>query len=206
VNVNPESTGRFEERLLGELRAMVATAPPGRPARSSRRRRRLAVGAVALAVAAVAAVVVPLIDGGGEPAYAVTANADGSVTVDISSLSDASGLEQKLRDAGVPAVVRYLPAGKACQQGWFTPAGPGTGGQMRGGVEQLPDGHTRFTIDSHLPDGVTLVITTQQDGNASAIAVALASAVGECNVVDAPAGSPPFGPPPPGAVTQSSAG
>jgi hypothetical protein len=201
--VTTESHPRFEDRLLDELRAVVAEAPPAPRGHRSRRRRRILIGAAAATVAACVALGVPLLTGGGTPAYAVSANADGSVTVEISSLADAAGLERKLRDAGVPAVVRSLPPGKMCKAPWFTPAGPGDGGQMRGGVEQMAGGGTRFTIDGHLPADVTLVIATQQDpSGASAIAVALAQgAVGACTVVDAPAGAPPFGPPPPGAVT-----
>jgi hypothetical protein len=204
--VNTESQTRFEERLLAELRTVVTEAPPVSRGRRSRLRRRVLVGAAAVAAATCVALAVPLVTGGGTPAYAVSANADGSVTVEISSLSDAAGLEQKLRDAGVPAVVRSLPPGKACKQPWFTPAGPGDAGPMRGGVERTPDGRTRFTVDGHLPDGVSLVIATQEDpSGGSAIAVALAKGtVGPCTIVDAPAGSPPFGPPPPGAVTSES--
>jgi DNA-directed RNA polymerase specialized sigma24 family protein len=38
------------------------------------------------------------------------------VTVGISSLRDTAGLERKLREAGIHAVVQYVPPGKACKQ------------------------------------------------------------------------------------------
>jgi hypothetical protein len=92
---------------------------------------------------------VQLVGGGAEPAYA---NDDGTVTVEISSLNDAAWLERKLREAGISAVVQYLPPGKACKQPWptATPAAhPAKGGPegtaIRGGVDHN-EGHTRFTI------------------------------------------------------------
>jgi hypothetical protein len=42
-------------------------------------------------------------------AYAVDAQGNGSVTVHVRALSDAKGLQQSLREAGVPALVIYAP-------------------------------------------------------------------------------------------------
>ncbi len=177
MNTDQPGTDNFEGRLLGELRGMVAEQPatdPERPprARRARSRRRLVVAGSVAGVAAVAAGVgVPFLSRGTTPAYAVSANDDGTVTVEINSLSDAAGLQSKLRDAGVSAVVQYLPQGKACKQPWpaVPPAsdaapGPGEGGVMRGGVEHLASGATRFTISRNLPADTTLVITTQDGG------------------------------------------
>jgi hypothetical protein len=112
----PVSTN-FEERLLQQLRQVVAERPaPTRAVASAptppRTRRRRFVLAGAGGVAAVAAAVAIIASSGGvtESAYAVTPRADGSVTVKISSLSDADGLQRALRAAGVPAVVRYSGA------------------------------------------------------------------------------------------------
>jgi hypothetical protein len=186
---------------------------------ASRSPRRLALagaGAALVAVAAVAAV--QFVGGGAAPAYAVNKNDDGTVTVEISSLSDAAGLERKLRDAGIPAVVQYLPPGKACKQPWPTaaPATPSAKGDhsavtadgeeaaIKGGVEHTPD-HTRFTISNSLPTDTTLVIMTQvnrpsEATGPSSLGITLAHGdVLPCEIVDAPAGSPPFGPPPAGA-------
>jgi hypothetical protein len=215
---------RFEDRLLHELRnVVVANQTSGARGRrswtGSRSPRRLALaGAAAVFVAVAALAVVQLVGGGAAPAYAVNKNDDGTVTVEISSLSDAAGLERKLRDAGIPAVVQYLPPGKACKQPWPT-AAPGTPapaddhsavtagaekGAIKGGVEHTPD-HTRFTISKNLPADTTLVIMTQVNGPSeangpSSIGITLAHGeVQPCQIVDAPAGSPPFGPPPAGA-------
>ena len=206
----------FEDRLLNELRsAVVANQTTGEGRRgswtSSRSPRQLALaGAAAVLVAVAAVAAVQLVGGGAEPAYAVTKNDDGTVTVEISSLSDAAGLESKLRDAGIRAVVQYLPPGKACRQPWPT-ATPGDhvakggpeGTAIKGGVAHS-EGHTRFTISRNLPADETLVIMTQVGGPSeatgpSSIAITLAHGdVLPCEVVDAPVGSAPFGPPPAG--------
>jgi hypothetical protein len=203
----------FEERLLQELRSVVAAnGKEPRGSRSWAAPRRLGLAGAAAALVAVAAVAaVQLVSGGAEPAYAVNTNDDGTVTVEISSLSDAAGLERKLRDAGIPAVVQYLPPGKVCKQPWPTatpgghPAKSGVEGTaMKGGVEHTA-GHTRFTISKNLPDGDTLVIMTQVGGPSEATgpsAIGITLAHGEilpCEIVDAPEGSPPFGTPPAGA-------
>lgn len=214
----------FEERLLRELRGLVtgqrdqAAERGGRLVRARSRRRLLPVAGAAAVLAVAAAAGVPLLSGGAEAAYAVTRNGDGTVTVEIASLRDAAGLERKLREAAVPAVVQYLPPGKACRPPWpgsvspaHSPAGPGDEHSLSG-VEHTSDGHVRFTIGKHHPTDQTLVITTQVGaaaggpGAESPTAVAIAFASGEvapCEIVDAPAGSPPFGAPPAGAVIQT---
>ena len=221
--MNTEQQKRsFEERLLSELRSLVVAQPSSGPEQTRLRRawvasvprRRLAlVGGVAVLVGVAAATGVPFLTGGAAPAYAVSTNDDGTVTVEINSLSDAAGLESKLRAAGIRAVVQYVPPGKACKQPWFTLAspehGPGHEPAIKGGVEHTGDGHTRFTISKHHPTDATLVIMTQVGadasgpaGAASPTSIGVAFAKGEvepCEIVDAPAGSRPVGPPPLGA-------
>jgi hypothetical protein len=100
----------FEDRLLVELRHEVAS----RQAPTPRRGRWIAAGVGALGAMA-AAVVVAL--GGGSAAYAVEPGSNGTVTVKIHDLSDATGLQRELRAAGVPAVVKYDAAPPACGAG-----------------------------------------------------------------------------------------
>jgi hypothetical protein len=181
----------FEERLLHELREVVAQCPAPNPASAPAQRRArgryVLAGAGGLA-AALAAVVLFGSGGGTEPAYAVTPRADGSVSVRISSLSDAAGLQRALRAAGVPAVVRYgTGAGTGCPAGPVDTAtaddagtvqhrdtngggpsldsagagpAPGTARtKVTVGVAQRADG-TTFTINAHaVPSGDTLYIT-----------------------------------------------
>jgi hypothetical protein len=116
--------GGFEVRLLRELREVVAegVAPP-----AIRHQRSLAGGGwlkrrwpIAVAAGLAAAFAALLLAGspfGGSDdgrAWAVTSHDDGTVTVEIDSLSDADGLQRELRQAGVPAVVQYIPPGRTC--------------------------------------------------------------------------------------------
>lgn len=192
----------FEARLLGELKRAVATraeAGSNVTARRNRRPRLVVAGGVAAVVAAGIAAGVPFLGGGGTQAYAVTKNGDGSVTVEVSSLKDAAGLERQLRDAGIPAAVQYIPPGKACKEPTFVPA---TGDPSQTRMEMSDSGALRFTLDRRdMPAGATLVIFTQQlelpkEGGtvgASSIGVALAKgAVAPCELVDGPAGVPPM--------------
>jgi hypothetical protein len=139
----PTPAPRFEERLLQQLKHVVAQTPapqaapaPARVPLASRiPRRRLALSGAGLstAVAATAAAVLATSGGVASPAYAVQSRANGTVTVAISDLRDATGLERKLRAAGIPAIVNYVAdpercAGAAGARGSASgPAGPRTG-------------------------------------------------------------------------------
>jgi len=145
----------FEDRLLHELRLVVADrpAPAAAPARRSRRLRRPLFG-VAVVAAGAAAIAVVAGTGSRTPsAYAVEPQANGAVTVTIHSLQDAAGLQRKLRAAGVPAVVDYAAGGVPCVAGATPPAGgaygsverirkagdgtpPSTGAAPEGGAQQ----------------------------------------------------------------------
>jgi hypothetical protein len=152
--------GGFEQRLLRELRQVIAEGPrlppePERPAAARKpfgRRLPLALaggaaGAIAIALAGA------LLLGGGQPskAWAVDRNPNGTVTVRIDSLSDAAGLQRKLNEAGVPALVQYLPRGKTCAGGELQPPHPPPGAvaQSSGGAGSGPV--TRSGSDSRGP-------------------------------------------------------
>ena len=105
---------RFEDRLLRELRRVLEERPAAAGSPEPRARRtRLAWGGVGVGVATATAVVAIVASSGDvtPSAYAVQPQANGEVTVSIHSLSDAAGLQSKLRAAGVPAVVSYTTAG-----------------------------------------------------------------------------------------------
>ncbi len=121
---NRERLGGFEEKLLGELKTVVAqrsAEEPG-PARALtplwlRPRVVAAVSAGALAIGAVG---VALLSGvsTAPPAMAafdVRANDDGTATVTIYRFDDADGLEEQLAEYGVQADVVYTPIGERCQ-------------------------------------------------------------------------------------------
>lgn len=199
----------FEERLLLELRSLVPAADRGQQRPLWRRPRLVLAGGLTAVLATATTAGIVLLSTGTQAAYAVTKNADGTVTVEIDSLSDAAGLQAKLQAAGVNAVVQYLPEGKACQQPWFTPLGHPVGGtSTQSGVNKLGNGGVTFTINANIPADATVVISTQT-GPDREQALGIAFAQGEvppCEVVDAPAGSGPLGGPPPGADTQTGQG
>ncbi|MEA2160430.1 MAG: hypothetical protein QOD66_2810 [Solirubrobacteraceae bacterium] len=181
----------FEDRLLRELRAVVATRPaPERvaaPARTIRARLILAAGVVAATAAGV------FVATGGDtasPAYAVEKQPDGSVTVAIHSVSDAAGLQGKLRAAGIPAVVDYTPNGKMCAEprGQRAISGHGMRMAMRMGVRVRADRSATFTISrSGVRPGQTLVVTSSVGSSVSSLgAEVIAGPVASCKLVDAP--------------------
>jgi hypothetical protein len=203
----------FEERLLTELRDLVAVPriEGGHKRRIWRAPRLALAGGLAAVVAAAVTAGVFVLSAGTQAAYAVTKNADGSITVQIDSLTDAAGLQAKLQAAGVNAVVDYLPVGKMCKQPWFTPAGAhaaANGDMQQSTVGRNGDGTTNFTISGDHPADATLVVTTQTGpGNEQALGIAWAKGtVPACEVVDAPAGSGPLGGPPTNSSTQTSQG
>ena len=199
--------GGFEDRLLGELRLVVAERasdagrpsghPGGHPARGGRRFALAGTVAVVVALAGMSGLLHHFGDGA-PPAYAVTRHGDGSVTVEVRSLRDAAGLQRALRAAGIPAVVRYTPPGKTCPLGWFQPARTHVGVAV--GSSVLRTNHSaRFTIARRIPPGDTLVIaTTGRRRSHSAVYGALEVAVargpvGACHLVPAPSAIPPQG-------------
>jgi hypothetical protein len=178
----------FEDRLLAELRAVVAarpapeTAGPAPSRHVPRARLVLTAGAVAATVAGV------FVATGGDtaaPAYAVEKQSDGSVTVEIRSLRDAAGLQEKLRAAGIPAVVDYTPIGKMCRE----PRGrPATGGREQASVGVREDRSATFTITpGEVRSGQTLVITSSVGSSVSSLGSQIVEGpVAPCELVDAP--------------------
>jgi hypothetical protein len=213
MNASHRPVRGFEERLLRELRRVVieestSSSAPAAQAPIARGRfrwtRRLGLtGGLAAAVAIGFAAGLPIGgDDGGSAAYAVTQNADGTVTVEINALRDAEGLQRKLREAGVPALVQYLPPGKACEGARVNRSGRDPAPRLVDSIAQInEDGSIRFTIDKSAHPGQTLVVRTQDfapgqpvPGQPGGAPEATSSAVGvsfengtvtPCKVVDA---------------------
>ncbi len=125
----PLELDAFETSLLTELRSHVARTAATNPMASSaaegpRRRtlrRRWFVG-IAAAVSTVVVAAVLLVHGlWPTPAYAVTGRSSGEVTVRVMRLEGAGQLERALEERGVPADITYLPTGKRCAPGRYTP-------------------------------------------------------------------------------------
>jgi hypothetical protein len=207
----------FEDRLLVELRHVVAATPapgPGgatAPAATPRRPlvlrpARLALGGAGLATAA--AVVAFALPGGGAAAYAVTPQGDGAIKVTINALSDAAGLEAKLRAAGIDADVDYSAAPPACPPGAAPPGTPQQGGRVihREGthtdgapapgaagppgalsVRAAGDGSVTFEIPKGaIPKGAKVRIATAGGNGVTSIGVAVTRAGGTADGAGAP--------------------
>jgi hypothetical protein len=148
----------FEERLLTVLKEEISTRT--HPVAVRRPRRRLA-GLTVAGVAAAATVAATLTGVFGSPAYAVTKGADGVVSVEINAFEDPHGLESELADAGIKAVVDYLPFGQTCKGPRGEPGG--AGGRVTSGVGKSDKG-VFFRIEKgQVPAGQTLVLTFSLD-------------------------------------------
>lgn len=144
---NRNQDSNFEERLLGELKDVVAQRsaeeadPAERPAPTPawRRAPRLAIGAVAVLAAAAAVLVFSSGSDHTSKAFAVEPQGGGGVTIKIFSPEDSAGLEGALAEAGIRSQVTWLPAGMTCREPRFTPStvktslGGTIGGMTMGG-------------------------------------------------------------------------
>jgi hypothetical protein len=108
----------LDEQRLVELKHIVAERSiAGSPARRPDRAVRVLRPVLGLAAAAsAAAIALVATSGGGTPAFAVTKNAGGVVTIKITDYSDTAQLTAELKSLGLPASVVYVPAGKTCYQ------------------------------------------------------------------------------------------
>src|ERR1700759_669289 len=125
---------KFADELFDDLMrehgpALAHTVPSlDRPAprhHLATRRTVLAAGTAGAAVAATAGV---LVAGGGTPAYAVTANPDGTVTLAVHQESGIAGANARLRQLGDGQVV-VVPVRDGCPDlgSLPAPAGPRSG-------------------------------------------------------------------------------
>ncbi len=195
------TSDRFEDRLLQQLRHVVAERPaPARTADRRPRRTRLALAGAGVVAATAAVAIVTASNDATPSAYAVQARAGGAVTVSIRSLSDAAGLQRSLRDAGIPAVVDYRPVANGCvgppsgvpeqglhtqtsaegaagpllsQRGTPPAAGAGEPRATSGSVMIGRDGAVTFTLDpGTLKPGEKVYITTSS-GAVSSVAIGI---------------------------------
>jgi len=180
---------QFEDRLLGELRQLVAERPAPEVVTLPRphRRRPLVIAGTATAAAAGVALVFAVGSNGVTPAFAVDRQPNGDVSVTISKLSDAHGLQSQLRAAGINAEVDYTPAGKACRQPRGRSAAGPTGPAGVSGV-QVSGGSTTFTVSGNLVgQGQTLVIATSGGTGPTSVGMQVVQGpVSSCVLVDAP--------------------
>ena len=99
---DPKGTAALE-RIVATPRSVIKRHRP-------RRRVLVGIGVAAAAGAAAAVVGIPGAQhNGAPPAWSVTTNPDGTVTMKISDFSDPDGLQRKLQAAGLRAEVGTLP-------------------------------------------------------------------------------------------------
>jgi hypothetical protein len=120
----------FRDRLLRDLTELIppdAEPPrsfaPAEPPRARGRRRLMLVTAATAAAAVGAAMLTTVLGGptGSTPAWAIQRGQDGNVLVTVHEVDDPARLQEDLRAAGVPAVVR---AGSPSCTVWSVPSQP----------------------------------------------------------------------------------
>jgi hypothetical protein len=171
----------FEDRLLTELmnddawgeRQVPQEVVPPRPIRRS----RMMWGAMATVTAAAAVAVVVVAGPSSTPAYAVTKNADGTVTLSLHELAmkpaEQKKLAAKLRGAGVNMIVDTLPAGKTCADG-----------RGRSADVKWEDSDDRRDMRAVLAPGDTLAMTYSGPERMNYVASLFTGPVAKCQPVD----------------------
>lgn len=144
---NHNQDSNFQERLLTELKAVVAergaeqevSTETAAPAPGWRRAPRLAVGAGAVLAAAAAFLVFNSGSDNTSKAFAVEPQDGGGVTITIYNPEGAAGLEGAMAEAGIRSQVTWLPPGTTCREPRYTrstvksPLGGEIGGLNAGG-------------------------------------------------------------------------
>lgn len=144
--------GKFEDRLIGELLDEHGSglAVLERPVPPRRSKRPLWMTGGALAVALAAASVLTLTTGSASPAYAVTRNPNGTVTLTLADLTGVAGANEELHKLRVP--VRLLPVERDCHDTYqVVPVPPGVTH-----ASHQPFGFTVWV--DRIPRGETLVV------------------------------------------------
>jgi hypothetical protein len=165
---SPET--EFARRLRAELTTIVAERAAAQTTTTRsiwwRRDPRFALAGAALTAIAALALIVSASGNDTSAAFAVEAQPEGEVSVEIRSLEDAKGLEEALDEAGVPTSVNYLATGMACKQPRFQPAPWPDGARAISMARVTGDGSFAFSGPLHFSisgdavgPGQTLVIT-----------------------------------------------
>jgi hypothetical protein len=168
---------QFEDRLLVQLRRVVAEREDSRePTHSRTGRRRLVLsGAGAALVIAIVAIAVVAIGTGNRTtsAYAIQVRPGGKVAVSIYRLGDAKALQRSLRAAGLPAVVDF----EATKAGpCVVAAGMNASPEKAGAGDEANETRHLVQSESRVPRG------TAPAGENAAIQVHTSTANGATNV------------------------
>lgn len=179
----------FADQLFDDLMrehgpALARTGPPAPRRHIATRRTLLAAGAACAAVAAGAAA---LVAGGGTPAYAVTANPDGTVTVAVHQESGIAGANARLAQLGDGQVV-VVPAGTNCPS-INPPAVSGKHKMISVGSAVSKNGSVTVSAKG-IPAGDIMVVAFETSGN-TRLGVATLASPPAPSCVSLPSGAAP---------------
>jgi hypothetical protein len=187
---------KFEDQLLDDLMrehgpALAHSRPPASSRRITPRRSLLAAGA---GLAAAAAITGTLVASGGTPAYAVTKNPDGTVTLAVYRQSGIAGANGRLRQLGDQQVV-VVPARPGCPSLGSLPQ-PAVRPAGKVSVQSGTSRSGSITVRAQgIPAGDIMVVASQVTGGTTVTGAALTSSPAPA-CVSLPA--PPPGPGGPG--------
>lgn len=166
---------KFADQLFTDLMnehgpALETVPPPAR--RTVPRPVWLAAGVVGMAGAVTAGVAV---FGGGTPAYAVTDNGNGTVTISLHQLSGVDGANGALRGLGDRVVV--VPVQPGCPAiGSLPIARPGPRNNPTGVSVRAGSSDGRITVDAHgVPAGDTMLVAASHEPNGMRVSAVLIS-------------------------------
>lgn len=179
---------KFADQLFTDLMAehgpaLERSTPPAR--RVVPRPVWLAAGVVGMAGAVTAGMAV---FGSGAPAYAVTPNDDGTVTISINQMTGLDGANLALHNLGDRVVV--VPVRPGCPPIGSLPVAkpvPGQETSLRIGVREHDGGNGTVTVDAHgVPAGDTMVVAAEQTAQGVQVASVLISGPAPRCVSDLP--------------------
>ena len=162
---------KFADQLFDDLMrehgpALAHTKPLEPHKRRVATRRTLLAGGGTLALAA-AAVIATLVGGSATPAYAVTKNPDGTITLAVYQKSGIAGINARLRQLGDSRVI-VVPVEPGCPSPGSLPkpAVSGRGHLITTGISVSPNGGITVKAQG-IPAGDILVIGVRTSGRTS---------------------------------------
>jgi hypothetical protein len=185
---------KFADQLFDDLMhehgpALAHIVPPTRPQHSRLTRRTLLAGGGTLAVAG--AIAGTLVATSGTPAYAVTTNPDGTITLAVYQQFGIAQANARLRQLGDEQVV-VVPVEAGCPKP-PPPAVPVKGARISTQFRVSRDGSV--TVKAHgIPAGDILVVGMQVDGHSrNAVAIVTSPPAPTCITPPAPPATSPSG-------------
>ncbi len=161
---------KFSDQLLDDLMrehgpALAHARPPAHSKRRVTARRTLLAGGGTLAVAA--AIAGTLVARSGTPAYAVTKNPDGTITLAVYQTSGIAGANARLRQLGDKQVV-VVPVEPGCPSPGSLPPPAVSGRGHRIATETSISRDGSVTVNAQgIPAGDILVVGVETNGHSS---------------------------------------